>query len=89
MSAARFFISGKVQGVWFRASTGERAREMDLRGYARNLTDGRVEVLAAGDAAAIDALADWLHQGPPQAQVETVSREEAREKEAGATFVLD
>jgi acylphosphatase len=89
MSAARFFISGKVQGVWFRASTCERAQAVGLRGYARNLTDGRVEVLAAGDAAAVDALADWLHQGPPQAQVETVSREEARENEAGATFVLD
>ena len=52
MSAARFVVSGKVQGVFFRASAREQALKLGLRGYAKNLSDGRVEVLAAGDAAA-------------------------------------
>lgn len=88
MSAARFFVRGKVQGVWFRASTREQARALGLRGYARNLADGRVEVLAAGDDAAIDALADWLRQGPPNARVDAVERESADESEAGRGFEI-
>ena len=68
MSAARFIVSGRVQGVWFRASTREQALALGLRGFARNLPDGRVEVLAAGDDAALDRLAAWLRQGPPLAR---------------------
>ncbi|WP_149195977.1 acylphosphatase [Luteimonas suaedae] len=76
MSAAvRFLISGKVQGVFFRASTREQAQRLGLRGHAKNLPDGRVEVLAAGEAAAIDALERWLQRGPPQARVDAVQRE--------------
>jgi acylphosphatase len=88
MSAARFFVKGRVQGVWFRASTREQARTLGVRGYARNLDDGRVEVLAAGDGAAIDALAQWLRQGPPNARVDAVDRESAREDEAGPGFEI-
>lgn len=65
----RFFIAGKVQGVWFRASTARQATRLGLVGWAQNLPDGRVEVLAAGAAGAIDQLADWLHVGPPAAEV--------------------
>lgn len=86
MAAARFHVSGQVQGVWFRAGTREQAVALGLRGYARNLRDGRVEVLAAGDAAAIEALAQWLHRGPPLARVERVERDAAREDEAGDGF---
>src|SRR3970040_843307 len=63
MPAERFIVSGKVQGVWFRAATCERALALGLRGHARNRADGTVEVLAAGDAAALDSLAQWL-RGP-------------------------
>ncbi|MDI1254439.1 acylphosphatase [Thermomonas sp.] len=77
MADARFLISGKVQGVWFRASTCEEAVRLGLRGYASNLADGRVEVLAVGDADAIEQLANWLHSGPPLAQVEAVERRDA------------
>lgn len=87
MSAARFFVSGKVQGVWFRASTREQAQALGLRGYANNLADGRVEVLAAGDAAAIERLAQWLRHGPPNAHVDRLEREPARDEEAGPGFV--
>ena len=75
MAAARFFVSGRVQGVAFRAYTRAQANTLDLRGYARNLSDGRVEVLAIGDAAAIERLAEWLQQGSPMARVDAVVRE--------------
>jgi acylphosphatase len=74
VSAAQFIVRGKVQGVWFRASTRDEASRLGLTGHARNLADGSVEVLAMGDADAIDALARWLHIGPPLARVEVVSR---------------
>lgn len=75
MNAARFLVAGKVQGVWFRAATRERALALHLRGFARNLGDGRVEVVAAGTDAALDALEAWLHRGPPLAEVASVQRE--------------
>ena len=85
-AAARFFVSGKVQGVFFRASTCEQALQLGLRGHARNLADGRVEVLAVGDEQAIDRLAQWLRHGPPQARVDEVRRETADAGEAGIGF---
>ncbi|WP_047197113.1 acylphosphatase [Caldimonas brevitalea] len=75
--AARFLVSGEVQGVGFRAATRRRAVGLGLAGVARNLDDGRVEVLAEGAPAAVEALAAWLHQGPPSARVATVERSEA------------
>ncbi|MFE0501966.1 acylphosphatase [Lysobacter soli] len=87
MSAARFVVSGKVQGVFFRASARDRAQALGLRGFARNLPDGRVEVLAAGDDAAIDELAAWLREGPPMARVDDLERMPARDDEAGEGFV--
>lgn len=85
MSSARFIVSGKVQGVFFRASTREQAVRLGLRGYARNLADGTVEVVAAGDPDAIDALGAWLFEGPPLARVERVERQ-AFEGEVGEGF---
>ena len=74
MPTARFLVSGQVQGVGFRASTREQAARLGVRGHACNLADGSVEVLAAGDAAAIDALERWLQVGPPLARVDAVLR---------------
>lgn len=73
MEARRFVVRGKVQGVFFRASTARVASRLGLRGHARNLADGSVEVLALGTTAAIDELAAWLHKGPPSARVTEVS----------------
>jgi acylphosphatase len=87
-TAARFVVGGKVQGVFFRASTREQAERLQLRGHARNLADGRVEVLASGSAEAVDDLARWLAQGPPQACVETVQRAEADPAEVGEGFSI-
>ena len=88
MPAARFLVGGKVQGVCFRASTREQAVKLGLRGYAKNLPDGRVEVLAEGEQRALDALERWLHVGPPMARVETVERGEAEVGEAGQGFAV-
>ena len=77
MAAARFIVHGKVQGVWFRASTRDVAVRLGLTGHARNLANGDVEVLAMGDAEAIATLAVWLQQGPPLARVDAVLRSDA------------
>lgn len=70
-------ISGRVQGVFFRASTRRQAEPLGLIGYAVNLPDGRVEVAASGDAAALDRLHDWLQRGPAAARVDHVEIFEA------------
>jgi len=80
MATAKFIVTGRVQGVFYRASTRERALALGLVGYARNQPDGSVEVVASGAAAALDALQGWLQQGPPAAQVEQVTREEQAER---------
>ena len=77
MRAARFLVGGRVQGVFFRAATRERALALGLAGVARNLPDGRVEVVAQGDAAALDALEKWLWIGSPHSRVASVTREPA------------
>jgi acylphosphatase len=74
VSSAKFVVSGKVQGVFFRASARTQAQELGLSGYAKNLPNGDVEVLASGTDAALDALERWLHVGPPAAQVARVLR---------------
>lgn len=86
MNAARFLVSGRVQGVAFRAHARAQALALGLRGHAINLDDGRVEVLAAGEGGAIDALARWLAQGPPLARVDALEREPADAREAGTGF---
>ncbi|WP_294946794.1 acylphosphatase [Sulfurivirga sp.] len=68
----RAIIHGRVQGVFFRASTQKKARALGLTGWVRNLPDGTVEVLAVGPRPALEALLDWLHEGPPLARVERV-----------------
>ena len=72
MLCRRCIVSGRVQGVFFRASTRDQALALGVSGHARNLPDGRVEVLACGEAGAVTALCAWLQQGPPQARVSEV-----------------
>jgi acylphosphatase len=74
MECARFIVSGKVQGVFFRASARDQAHRLDLSGHAKNLDDGNVEVIACGEAANIDAFERWLQKGPAAARVDRVSR---------------
>ncbi|HEY8440198.1 MAG TPA: acylphosphatase [Xanthobacteraceae bacterium] len=81
--ARRCFVSGRVQGVFYRASTRQRAQELGCRGYARNLPDGSVEVVAIGAPAAVHALVEWLRQGPPAAHVTDVKCAEVALAELG------
>ena len=76
LAARRSFVSGHVQGVFFRASTRQKAAELGVKGYARNLPDGRVEVLSVGERAAVESLTAWLHRGPPSARVDAVETHE-------------
>ena len=67
--ARRFTVRGRVQGVFFRESTRRVAEELGITGHAINLQNGDVEVLACGDAEALDKLAEWLRHGPTMAVV--------------------
>lgn len=67
-----FRVTGRVQGVFFRDSTRQVAQSLKVTGYARNVSDGSVEVLACGSAEALERLGDWLKSGPPSARVENV-----------------
>lgn len=68
-------VSGRVQGVWFRAGTREQAQRLGLTGYARNLPDGSVEVLACGADNALSELKRWLQQGTAAARVDDLQCE--------------
>jgi acylphosphatase len=66
------FVSGQVQGVFFRAECASRARQVSLGGFVRNLPDGRLEAAFEGAPFDVDALVEWCHTGPRWAQVEEV-----------------
>ncbi len=75
----RCIIQGKVQGVFFRVATQKQARQLDVTGYAKNLQDGRVEVVACGELASLDRLKEWLWQGSSAARVTHVECESISE----------
>ena len=65
-------IAGRVQGVWFRASTANKAHELGVQGWARNLSDGTVEVFALGESQVLNPFLDWCRKGPSGARVDAV-----------------
>ena len=71
-SAYLYTVKGRVQGVWFRDSTRREAMRLNITGYAKNLTNGDVEVLACGSSEAVQTLRLWLQDGPPMAKVSDV-----------------
>ena len=77
MQGARLRITGRVQGVGYRAWAIETAARLGLRGWVRNCRNGDVEAIVAGPAQSVDALIAWAHKGPPAAKVSTVSVEPA------------
>jgi acylphosphatase len=76
MKHYKILISGLVQGVYFRASTKEKAEELGLKGIVRNMPDGNVYLEAEGEEDRIDLLIDWCKRGPERARVEEVVAEE-------------
>lgn len=84
----RFVVTGRVQGVFFRQSTKQRADALGLSGWVRNRDDGAVEGTVHGaDAAALDAFRDWLNRGPVRAQVQEV-RWEACDEDLAPGFAV-
>jgi len=77
MICRRSFVSGRVQGVFYRATCVRQAQSLGLTGYARNLGDGRVEVLACGDPAAVEKFVEWLWVGSPASKVTDIATSEA------------
>ncbi len=77
MIARHCIVSGRVQGVFYRKSAQARARELGVRGHARNLDDGRVEVLAVGETQAVEQFVAWLWQGSSSSRVTAVAVSEA------------
>jgi len=71
-----FYVSGRVQGVGYRAFVRKHAIALGLTGYAKNLADGRVEVLTTGPGEALETLAGYLRHGPPWAEVRHVEERE-------------
>lgn len=69
-------VAGHVQGVGFRYFTQQKALAMGIKGYAKNLNDGRVEVLACGDEETLNRFINWLSEGPRSATVECLMAEE-------------
>ena len=69
---ARVFVSGRVQGVYYRAKTRDAARARNVDGWVRNLRDGRVEAVFEGDNSAVESMVEWCHTGSPAATVEDV-----------------
>jgi acylphosphatase len=72
MKRAHVFVSGLVQGVFFRASTRDKARELGLSGWVRNLHDGRVEAVFEGDDKAVGQMLQWCTHGPESAEVQSL-----------------
>ena len=66
-------VSGRVQGVSYRASTQKTAKKLQLDGWVKNLADGRVEICARGDAVSLEQLIAWCHKGPVFARVDNVN----------------
>ncbi len=73
MICMQCYVSGRVQGVFFRASARHKAEQLGITGYARNSSDGRLEVLACGTKGQVDDFCAWLSQGPANAEVSNVS----------------
>ena len=69
---AHVFVSGRVQGVYYRASTRDKAQELGVDGWVCNLSDGRVEAVFEGSQQAVDDMVEWCHTGSRAANVEAV-----------------
>ena len=76
-------ISGRVQGVWFRANTKQRAEQLGINGWVKNTADGKVVALFEGDEKHIQEMIEWCHYGPPLAKVENV---EVKKQPASSDF---
>ncbi len=84
----KMLVSGKVQGVWYRASTAKIARDLGLKGFAKNLPDGSVEIVAVGEKTKLEKLRRWCELGPSKAQVDWVEEGWSESAENFADFAV-
>lgn len=75
MFKIRVMISGNVQGVFFRISTQDKAKELELTGWVKNIFNNAVEILAEGDREKLSLFTGWLQLGPPNATIDKISIE--------------
>ncbi len=75
LARLRLLITGKVQGVFFRASAADQAKRLGISGFARNLRDGSVELVGEGSRTALESFLEWARRGPPHARVAHVNME--------------
>lgn len=88
MRRVRAIITGRVQGVSYRASTATEARRLGVVGWVKNNSDGSVELEAEGDDDKVSALLAWCENGPPMARVTNVSTEEQAPKRSETAFAV-
>lgn len=88
MVAKRVFISGKVQGVYFRVYTKEMADQLGLTGWVRNLPDGRVEALLQGSTDHVNKMLAWCRQGSPKSKVDRIQVEDLNPEPDHADFII-
>ncbi len=72
LARLHLIVTGRVQGVFFRRATTDQARALGLKGFARNCSNGSVEIVAEGKRESLEALLAWAGQGPPHARVDKV-----------------
>jgi len=88
MFRVHIMISGNVQGVWFRVSTQDKANELCLTGWVKNIFSNAVEIIAEGEMDNLSKLIGWVQDGPPNAKVDKVSIEWAPAKEEFSSFEI-
>lgn len=88
MKALHLMIHGRVQGVWFRATTQDMAKKLKVKGWVRNTDEGSVEAHIQGEDSAVEKMLSWCRQGPPGARVDTVDIEEVSPDEEFGSFSI-
>lgn len=88
MKNVHVLISGRVQGVFFRANTKQKAQSLNVKGWVRNTSDGKVEAIFEGEEESVDKMIKWCHKGSPHANVENVKVEEKSSTEGYTDFKI-
>jgi acylphosphatase len=88
-SKVHVLISGKVQGVWFRSSTRDKAEQLGITGWVKNTKDGKVEAVFEGDEEKIQEMLIWCHRGPPSAEVTNLKIEKKKPSNGFDRFSIE
>jgi acylphosphatase len=88
LARVNIIVTGRVQGVFYRASTLERAQGLNLKGWVKNLPDGAVEIEAEGSRYSLEDLVEWCKNGPPDAMVQDVIVRWGKHHDEFRTFMI-